>query len=560
MLHSLSAILIRPDVKPRPRREIVVVGLESVGKSQLISSLTNCRPYIANYYGSTVSCECYYAGEFNFVDTPGIQYLSDSATTRQAIARINTAGAVLLVVKSTNIDQELALLMPLVRGKNAAIVITFRDKLVRNQQVFSLLKKLQRILGLPIKCVDARQLTEAQRKQIFDLLRSPREVEERHLKASLGWCAPIEHGWLKSTTHGRMVAGIGLILPAVTAVATANQVAELIDPQIQAALGPLIENLRGAQEPLRTVLTGKYGLITMGPLLFVWALPTVIIYALLLGIYKASGILDLLTVAIDPVIRPFGLVGRDLVRVLMGFGCNVPAVISTRACSACSRDSCISAIAFGSACSYQMGATLAVFTATGHGWLVGPYLLYLMITTFIYVRLISSPAARSPTNSSAIDGQIFLQVPKMATVWRDSENTIRHFLRKAMPVFVAIAVLASLLDWAGFILWAGSWLEPVMVAFNLPPSAVLPIFLASIRKDGILLLGEPSTAATLNAAQVLTVTYLAGVLLPCLVTTITVATERSVRLALRLVARQMAAAILFSLILAWIAQLVSRLG
>jgi Fe2+ transport system protein B len=44
-------------------------------------------------------------------------------------------------------------------------------------------------------------------------------------------------------------------------------------------------------------------------------------------------------------------------------GCNVPAVISTRGCSSCSRGTCISAIAFGSACSYQFGATLGVFSA-----------------------------------------------------------------------------------------------------------------------------------------------------------------------------------------------------
>lgn len=59
---------------------------------------------------------------------------------------------------------------------------------------------------------------------------------------------------------------------------------------------------------------------------------------------------------LHPLLRPFGLSGRDLVRVMMGFGCNVPAVISTRSCSGCTRQTCISAIAFGSACSYQIAA------------------------------------------------------------------------------------------------------------------------------------------------------------------------------------------------------------
>jgi len=80
----------------------------------------------------------------------------------------------------------------------------------------------------------------------------------------------------------------------------------------------------------------------MGPLLFVWTVPTVILYALLLGAYKASGLLERLTIALHPLLRPFGLSGRDLVRVMMGFGCNVPAVISTRSCSGCTRQTCIS--------------------------------------------------------------------------------------------------------------------------------------------------------------------------------------------------------------------------
>ena len=33
--------------------------------------------------------------------------------------------------------------------------------------------------------------------------------------------------------------------------------------------------------------------------MFVWALPTVVAYALLFGAYKASGLLDVLTIAID---------------------------------------------------------------------------------------------------------------------------------------------------------------------------------------------------------------------------------------------------------------------
>ncbi|MGD1921813.1 MAG: ferrous iron transporter B, partial [Pleurocapsa sp.] len=87
--------------------------------------------------------------------------------------------------------------------------------------------------------------------------------------------------------------------------------------------------------------------------------------------------------------------------------------------------------------------------------------------------------------------------------------------------------------------------------FNLPPEASLPIVLASIRKDGLLLFAEPETLAMLTPLQVLTGVYLAGVLLPCFVTLLTIMREQSPRFALLLLGRQAIAGVIFSLLLAW---------
>ena len=61
--------------------------------------------------------------------------------------------------------------------------------------------------------------------------------------------------------------------------------------------------------------------------------------------------------------------------------------------------------------------------------------------------------------------------------------------------------------------------------------------LASVRKDGILWPAEPGFAADLSAVQLLTAVYLAGVLLPRLVTCLTIAREQGRAFALRLVGR-----------------------
>ena len=192
-------------------------------------------------------------------------------------------------------------------------------------------------------------------------------------------------------------------------------------------------------------------------------------------------------------------------------------------------------------------------------WLVIPYLLYLTSTTLIYARILSNPIARSSTNALVANNDVFIQAPSLAAIWRESHVTLRHFVERALPIFFVITLVASLLDWCGAIPLFSHWLEPLTIIFNLPPDSVLPVVMASIRKDGILLLGEPGTLATLTGAQLLTATYLASTLLPCLVTSLTIASEKSVGFVGRLLARQVTAALLFTLLLAWTATAVSDL-
>lgn len=545
-----AALRIQPQ-RETPRR-VVVVGEENVGKTQLVSSLTRRPAYAENFAGSTVSCDVYSTGEMDFVDTPGMLFKSDTETTRLAVQQIRENDLLIVVIKATHFDRSLQLLRPLMTGKRLVIVLTFIDKVLDRSEFDKLLASLKSEYGIPAFALDSRKLDERQRRQILSALNAaPTAREIGRLPPVLQFAIAAQRNWAERLLFSPPISAILLFLPAVLAVMVANNFAAAVDPSVQAFVRPAVDALAALPSLIREVLVGRYGLLTMGPLMFVWALPTVFLYAVILAAYKASGLLDRLTVAIHPLTRPFGLSGRDVVRVLMGFGCNVPAVISTRACSGCSRDTCVSAIAFGSACSYQLGATLAVFAATANEFLVVPYMTYLVITTLIFVRLISTPVARNASNELLLKNDTYLQFPTIAAIWRECRMTILHFLRKAMPIFLAITILASVMDWAGAIEAIGRALSPMMAVVRLPQQTIVPVLMASIRKDGILLLAQPEVAKELRPAQILVSTYLAGVLLPCLVTFLTVMRERSLRFGAIMVVRQTAAALAFSIALAW---------
>ena len=169
----------------------------------------------------------------------------------------------------------------------------------------------------------------------------------------------------------------------------------------------------------------------MLPFLLLYALPTIIIFTALIEVYKTTGLIDILSDTLHSRLKLFGLTGRDLIQVVMGFGCNVPAIVSTRSCSSCSRGMCISAISFGSACSYQLPATLAIFGVSGFLWLGPVYLITLALTTLIYLRLTKPKSKQTNFVEKARFTQTSLRLPALRAVFSGVYKSLADFILTA---------------------------------------------------------------------------------------------------------------------------------
>jgi Fe2+ transport system protein B len=536
---------------------VIVIGKEGVGKSQLISSLTNQDAQSTNLRGSTISCEYYRKDKIIFIDTPGIIFDSDSETTRIAMASLDTNNLVLLVIHATHIDQDLDYLLPLVESKKGAIIVTNWDR-VNSKTAQTAIERLEKELNVITIPLDSRKMTQTQRDRIVSTLYNP-SIFPKQKSFHTGLLIEPRPTILEKKHIGTTIGMFLLLIPSILSVIGANYFADYIHPKISEFLSGLTSALSSLPSPIMDVLVGDYGFVSMGPFLFVWAAPVVVIYALLLGFYKSTGLLDRISIVIHPLVKRIGISGRDITRIIMGFGCNVPAVISSRSCSSCSRGTTISAIGFGSACSYQFGASIAVFAASGMPWLVTPFLLYLTGTSILYTRLVSTKKNRSKLNMLIIEGQVFFERPTFNAVWRESKQNIRQFFKLALPIFFTITLIASILSWTGSLDYFAVVLGPAMSIFNLPDEASLAIIFGSIRKDGLLLLGESDLVNSLSPVQILTGVYLAGILLPCVVTVFTVIREMSWRFALKMITRQSITAIIFTLLLAHSTQIMQVL-
>ena len=111
----------------------------------------------------------------------------------------------------------------------------------------------------------------------------------------------------------------------------------LIGGNLQALLGSGIDNLtvltKNALEnaSVNPIITG---LITKGIMAGIGSvlsfLPIIVVLFLFLSILEDSGYLARVAFFMDKLLRKIGLSGRSIVPLLIGFGCTVPAVMSTR--------------------------------------------------------------------------------------------------------------------------------------------------------------------------------------------------------------------------------------
>lgn len=533
----------------------ILIGMESSGKTALVRALAGGTGESARFRGTTLACETYEKDGATFIDSPGILRSLDSETTRATLEALNAEEQVILVLHARHLDHQLPELLPLLGNKKGAVVLTHWDQAKSHSLAEETLTALRKNLGVPVIPLDARTPSAAAREQLAAALN-----QTVGFPAS---CPPafalrddVKRDVFSVPVLGPLLALTVLFAPAWFAVTWANAFADALYDPLYSLLNPILDWFEAQHPWINAMLAGDYGFVAMFPFLLLYALPTVLVFALFLSLLKTSGLVDRLTVALEGLLRPFGLSGRDLVRVVMGFGCNVPAVINTRACAGCSRSSAVHAISFGSACSYQLPATLAVFAAADMPRLAPVFLLWLGITTLAYVRLTTPKKFRNSLNALQLPPCDPVQLPSLRSVWLEAWQTLRQFLQLALPVFFVICFVAALMQHLGLLDLLAKGAAPLMALFNLPGEAATAVILGSIRKDGLAIALLDSDWEALKVplqtqVQVLTAVYLAGVLLPCLVTLWTIAREFTLKYALHLCVRQVTAAAVFSLLLAW---------
>jgi ferrous iron transport protein B len=588
---------------------IAVLGMPNTGKSTLFNRLTGHHAHIGNWPGLTVDlmqADLQLSGRnVQLVDLPGIYDLrghsDDEAVVRRFLEQ-TPVDLVLVVLNASQLDRQLRLALQVQQlGLPAVVALNMADEAARFGVSINA-ENLSAALSQPVLALSAkyRQGLETLQHTLLTQLDTraehaaevPQQLEERLAAADADLdgamadlvqrCVTLPGRWRDSRSRRldavllHPLLGMPLFF---LAMALMFQGIYAIGVPVQEALGGLLDQfgqlvLKPLLAPLPALLQGflleglYQGLGTVMAFL-----PVIALFFLAMGVVEDSGYLSRAAYLMDAFMERIGLDGRSFVLSLMGFGCNVPAILGTRVM----RDRGLRLLSMlvipFSLCSARLNVFLfmaAVFFPPRIGGLVifGLYLTSFgaaMLTALLF-------RGRFPSNEPLVLELPPYRLPTAGQMLSRAWSEVKHFwlwsrrfiifgvvavwLLNNLPVGVEPASSASL---AGQL---GSLTQPLLAPIGINPKLAVALLFGFIAKEIVLgglavIYGQADPAALSRAiasdvSWPQAVSFMLFTLLytPCL-STVAVIRSESKKLSFTLLS------LAWSLLLAWLVSFVA---
>lgn len=524
--------------------KILLVGNPNVGKSVIFSKLTGYEVIASNYPGTTVT---YSSGKIKLqakqailTDVPGIYSLEAASSAEEVAVNMLNAGAdvIICVLDATNLERNLNFALQL---KELGVPLVFALNMIdvaEQKGVHINASALQKELGCPvIPTVAVRNigLTELANKAFDginrDDLSAARKISSEDRWKEVGRITAavqrLEHRhstfWERFGDSmimpfpGILIAFLVLIasLAFIAGGGRALRAAILL-PVINDVYTPFVSNVVSAIIPegmMRNILIGDYGVLIKGvewP--FALILPYVFLFYIVLSFLEDTGYLPRLGVLGDGIMRRLGVQGSDLIPLMLGYGCAIPAILGTRTSTTYKQRLIVSSlVALAVPCISQTGAFIALLGDRSVLVLILVYFTSVSVVFFggmLLKRLV-------PGQSSTILIEVpNLLMPNPNALFKKMWIRLKHFMIEAgMPMLIGIA-FASLVAETGLLTQLSKLMEPVVINWlGLPAEASLSLILGIIRRELAVL---PLLEMNLSTVQLFIGSIVTLFYIPCL--------------------------------------------
>jgi ferrous iron transport protein B len=240
-----------------------------------------------------------------------------------------------------------------------------------------------------------------------------------------------------------------------------------------------------------------------------------------LGLLEDIGYLPRLAFLVDALMSRMGLHGKAIVPFILGYGCNVPAVMSTRLLEE-PRDRFIAATM---ATLVPCAARLAVVFGLVAFYL-GPQLA-LVIYLFNLIVIALTGRLLSQMLPEGAPGMILeipvYRLPTWKSVAHKSWFRIREFIVEAWPLLIIGSVVLSIFDRLNLAYYFNLSVRPLTWLLGLPSQVGVPLIFGIFRKELSLImlrqaLDVTDFSAALSPVQMISFTVFVVFYIPCLAT------------------------------------------
>ena len=290
-------------------------------------------------------------------------------------------------------------------------------------------------------------------------------------------------------------------------------------------LTDLILNLLNAEGLLPQLIVGAIQGISGGLAI---VLPYLVPFLLGLGFLEDIGYLTRIAFLSDALMHKIGLHGKAIVPFILGYGCSVPAIMSTRIMED-KRDRLLSAaLVTMIPCAARLSVIFGLVSFYLGPWAaLGIYFLNLFviaITGKIFTHFL-------PEDSPGLILEMpVYRLPTLRTITAKAWFRIREFIFEAWPLLIVGSVILAALNYYSITPYLDKIFQPFTWALGLPSEVGTPLIFGIFRKELSLImlaqaLGTTNFGAVLTPEQMFSYTVFVVFYIPCIATMITIKNE-----------------------------------
>ena len=266
---------------------------------------------------------------------------------------------------------------------------------------------------------------------------------------------------------------------------------------------------------IQELFVGEYGIITLGVRYAVGIiLPIVATFFLFFSVLEDSGYFPRLALMVDRIFKCFGLTGRAVIPIVLGFGCDTMATMVTRTLETV-RERIIATLLLALAipCSAQLGVILALLSKAPGALLVWTVC---MVLIFIVIGFLAARLMPGETPMFYMELPP-MRLPQLSNIITKTYTRMQWYFLEIMPLFILASVLLWLGKVTGLFGRIVDWMTPVMASIGLPRETAVAFIFGFFRRDyGAAGLYDLETKGLLDPRQLTVAAVTLTLFIPCI--------------------------------------------